>query len=184
MKIESRYSLLVWAVVALVVMNLTILGTLLYQRYKNSGELVSSPEKTSIQSQSQEVFSGRYFMDNLNMTSEQLNEFQRFNPVFRNSAAEINFRLDDLRNAMLEEMAGPDPDIKRLNELSDSIGQLHSKLKKLTYRYYLDIRNICSPAQYPLIEEMFAMTFRGGRRQGKGYHYRMRQGRGNRVWNN
>lgn len=184
MKIESRYSLLVWAVVALVVMNLTILGTLLYQRYRNSEELVNSSEKASIQTQSQEALTDRYFMENLNMTSEQLNEFQKFNPEFRNSVAEINFRLGDLRNAMLEEMAGQDPDIRRLNDLSDSVGQLHSKLKKLTYRYYLDIKSICSPAQYPLIEDMFAITFRGGRRQGQGNHYRMRQGRGNRGWNN
>jgi len=43
MKIENKHSLLVWAVVALAVMNLTILGTLIYQRYKDSGEEVNTP---------------------------------------------------------------------------------------------------------------------------------------------
>jgi hypothetical protein len=82
---------------------------------------------------------------------------------------------------MLTEMASAKSDTTKLNMLSDSIGYMHSRLKKLTYKYYLDIKIICNKEQQQkleqLIREMFAndapMGFpgRGGMRgmgQGKG----------------
>ncbi len=175
MKDERKYSILVWVTVALVVLNLSTLATIFFNRYKDSKNEESAPGRTAVSASRQERFSGRYFREHLNLNPEQLDEFQKFNPVFRKNAREINIRLSEMRSEMLDEMAGKDIDTARLNELSDSIGLMHSNLKKLTYRYYLDMRKICSPEQYPLLEEMFSETFNEGMPGGRGNMMRNRQ---------
>ena len=166
---------MVWIVVALVVLNLSTLTTIIYNRYKVSKNEKSPFRKGTISIPRQERFSGRYFRENLNLNAEQTEEFQKFNPEFRRNAREINIRLSDMRSEMLDEMAYKNVDTARLNELSDSIGLLHSNLKKLTYKYYLDLRKICEPEQYPLLEEMFSETFNEGMPGGRGNMMRARQ---------
>ena len=58
-------------------------------------------------------------------------------------------------------------DTIRLNTLSDSIGILHSNLKKATYKYYIDIKNICDTQQQEKLEQLFGGMFAGDGRMGK-----------------
>jgi hypothetical protein len=59
--------------------------------------------------------------------------------------------------------------------LSDSIGMLHSELKKITYSYYLEFKRISTPEQKEKLNEIFSRMFEGEipAGQGKGM-----QGRG------
>ena len=78
-------------------------------------------------------------------------------------------------------MSANNSDTAKLNLLSDSIGDMHASLKKLSYEYYLDIKNICDEDQKEKLEIVFSEMFSGdeimagqGRgKQGQG------QGRGN-----
>jgi hypothetical protein len=45
--------------------------------------------------------------------------------------------------------------------LSDSIGMLHSELKKITYTYYLDFKRISTPEQQQKLKEIFWLIFEG-----------------------
>ena len=174
MKADNRESLLFWGVIVLAVLNLSIIATLIYQKY------ISQPDTENLTNNYEDMqdrnvrFSGRYFKENLLLTPDQISQFQNFNPAFRNNAMEINTELARLRREMLKEMSGSDPDTSRLNQLSDSIGFLHSQLKKLTYRYYLDFKAICRPDQYPLLEQMFDETFSNDQVSGQGNRMRQR----------
>jgi Spy/CpxP family protein refolding chaperone len=88
-----------------------------------------------------------------------MREFQKFNPEFRNEARATNVRLAKLRGEMLNEMASPETDTSKLNALSDSIGNYHSRLKRITYKYYLDLKSICNPDQKIQLKELFSDTF-------------------------
>jgi hypothetical protein len=59
------------------------------------------------------------------------------------------------------EMSTGSSDTSRLNQLCDSIGQVHASLKKYTYKYYLDIKNICDKQQKVKLEQMFDEMFAG-----------------------
>jgi hypothetical protein len=100
-------------------------------------------------------FSGRYFRDQLGFDSKQMAQFQMFNPSFRNEARQINFALNGLRNSMLMEMSAENADSQKLNAISDSIGVLHSDLKKKTFRYYLQLKELCDPSQQVKLKELF-----------------------------
>jgi hypothetical protein len=159
MKAENKNRWMVWAIVALALLNITTLITVVY--HKNQvieQEVVATPD--SIKSENASVlYSGRYFRDELNLSKEQMNKFSQFNPEFRQEVRAINLKLADKRHEMLVEMAQKDSDKNRLNLLSDSIGYLHASLKKATYMYYLNFKNICTQEQQKKLEHLFGEMF-------------------------
>jgi hypothetical protein len=106
-----------------------------------------------------EQFSGRYYRDYLSFNDEQMEKFRKINPLFRPKVRDITVQLAMKRKQMLREMSAVKSDTFLLSALSDSIGYLHSDLKKLTYRYYLEIKGICDPEQQKKLEQMFGEAF-------------------------
>ena len=106
-------------------------------------------------------FSGRYFRDHLGFNQQQMNRFVEFNPAFRRQIMHINTELAGQRRRMLLEMSTGTSDTSKLNQLCDSIGHLHASLKKYTYKYYLDIKNICDKQQKVKLGQMFDEMFAG-----------------------
>jgi len=159
MQTEYRNRWMIWAIVALAILNISTLITLVY--HKNQvieRAAVATPD--SVRSETASVlYSGRYFRDELNLSKEQMNKFSEFNPAFRQDARAINIKLAEKRHEMLVEMAQKSSDKNRLNLLSDSIGYLHASLKKVTYMYYLNFKNICNQNQQKKLEKLFADIF-------------------------
>jgi len=156
MENNNKQKFLIWAVVVLVVMNISTLATIVYHNKASVKEVVREPAQLEADA---EKYSGRYFRDKLNLDQNQMDQFRRFNPVFRRQAMEVTRKLAENRREMLNEMAGSESDTTRLNALSDSIGILHSRLKKLTWNYYTDIKEICSSSQRELLEQLFTEMF-------------------------
>jgi Spy/CpxP family protein refolding chaperone len=159
MKSENKHNLMVWAIVALAVMNISTLVTILYHQHqsgKNETGLLQDPKQLEANAGK---FSGRYFRDQLNLTNEQMEKFREINSVFRIKARDITIELALKRKQMLVEMAALKNDTSKLNALSDSIGHLHSNLKKITYHYYLEIKSICNPEQQRKLEQLFGEMF-------------------------
>lgn len=163
---------LIWIVILLLVINLAAIVTMLINRQKNVAE--ETPIQAT-ESASSMKYSGRWFRDELGLTREQMRAFSGFNPVFRQKIRHINIELVEKRRQMLEEMADKNSDTTRLNQLSDSIGMLHSDLKKATYSYYLEFKQICTKEQQDKLKQIFSMMFEGELPAGPG---RGMQGRG------
>jgi Spy/CpxP family protein refolding chaperone len=159
MRTGSRYHWMIWAIIALALMNVTTFATILVNRGRTvKTGMLHLPEqaysdRTSLR------YSGRYFRDHLGLTREQMSRFTEFNPVFRRNAREINISLAELRRQMMIEMSAETSDTVKLNTISDSIGRLHSRLKKISWEYYLDLKNICNKEQEAKLEEMFGSMF-------------------------
>ena len=150
---------MVWAIVILAVMNISTLASIMYHKYQSEKtETISVSEQQQLEADS-EKFSGRYFRDQLNLSSDQMDKFKEINPVFRPKARNITIELAEKRKQMLNEMSAEKSDTLRLNALSDSIGQLHSNLKIITYRYYMEIKSICNQEQQRKLEQLFGEMF-------------------------
>jgi hypothetical protein len=159
MKAGNKNRWMVWAIIALALLNITTLITVVYNKNQvTEQEPVTAPD--SLKSENASVlYSGRYFRDELNLSEEQMNKFSQFNPEFRQEVRAINLKLADKRHEMLIEMAEKNSDKNRLNILSDSIGYLHASLKKVTYMYYLNFKNICNQEQQKKLEQLFGEMF-------------------------
>ena len=180
MKIENRYSWMVWAIVILAVMNIATIITVIYNRNQAAKEIVVAEGDQSMTEAGSTKYSGRWFRDELNFTREQMSRFVEFNPAFRGNVRSINYGLNHLREEMLSEMAAGNCDTARLNTLADSIGNLHANLKRVTYKYYLEIKNICDQQQQEKLEQLFGGMFANDGRMGqygKGGQQGRRRGR-------
>jgi Spy/CpxP family protein refolding chaperone len=167
MKTENRNRWMVWAIVALALLNITTLITVVY--HKNQvieKEVITISDPVNSEGASVK-YSGRYFRDELNLSNEQMSMFFQFNPEFRQEVREINQNLADKRQEMLVEMAQKNSDKNRLNLLSDSIGYLHANLKKATYMYYLNFKNICNPDQQKKLQQLFGEMFNSDTQMGQ-----------------
>ena len=159
MRADTKRSMMVWAIVALLLMNISPLVTIVYhQRQSARVEMNPAVDQKQLEANA-ERFSGRYFHDQLNLTSEQTDKFRILNPVFRPKARQITIELAQKRKQMLIEMSNVKSDTSRLNAISDSIGYLHSSLKKITYKYYLDIKSFCNQEQQQKLEKLFEEMF-------------------------
>jgi Spy/CpxP family protein refolding chaperone len=172
---------LIWIIVLLLIMNVSAVVTMFYhkEQVNRTEEVIVNP--ANIESASSMQYSGRWFRDQLQLSREQMNEFSRFNPVFRQRLRSINIELSEKRMQMLNELASEKSDTSLLNDLSDSIGALHSNLKKATYAYYLEFKKICTPQQQEKLKEIFNRMFEGempsggpGRGMQGGRRFRMR----------
>jgi len=154
MKAENKHTLMVWSIVVLAIMNISTLTTIVYHQYQSGKGIAQKQLEVDA-----EKFSGRYFRDQLNLSSDQMDKFREFNRPFRMQARSITIELAEKRKTMLTEMAAPKSDIAKLDALSDSIGNMHSQLKKLTYRYYLDMKGVCNIEQQQKLEQLFNDMF-------------------------
>ena len=179
METNSKYRWMIWAIAFLALMNIATILTVVFQRSKSDTVITTDPivietENSSIK------YSGRFFRDQLNLNKEQMNQFVRFNGEFRQHARDINRNLNRQRNQMLTELSADESDTDKLNRLSDSIGFLHSDLKKLTYNYYLNFKKICTPEQQENLELLFSGIFTNDLQmgqKGQGGQVRRRGGR-------
>ncbi len=177
MRNEIRNRWMVWAIVFLAVMNITTFLTIIYERNKvDNEEVVSEPNQVQSENSSL-AYSGRYFRDQLSLSRDQMNRFIEFNPYFRQQVRSINLNMDRQRHQMLIELAKQNCDTSKLNVLSDSIGALHANLKKVTCKFYLDIKNICNLQQQEKLEQIFDEMFASDVRMGQ-YGMGGREGRG------
>ncbi len=180
MKTENKYGWMILAIVILAVLNITTILTIIYNRNQAANEAAFPEGEQSMTEAGSMKYSGRWFRDQLNFNREQMSRFVEFNPLFRENVRNINMDLNLLRQKMLSEMASEKYDTIWLNTLSDSIGYLHADLKKVTYKYYLEIKNICNQQQQEKLEQLFGGMFASDGRMGqygKGGQQGRRRGR-------
>ena len=179
MKTENKGQWMIWAIVILVLMNVATIITVVHSRNQLAGNGPMQESDKGMSESASMQYSGRFFRDSLGLSMDQMKKFSRFNPGFRQSVMAINRDMSEKRHEMLIEMAKIECDTNRLNVLSDSIGFLHARLKKQTYLYYINFKNICNQQQQKKLEQLFGEMFntdmqmgmnrsgpRGGRRMG------------------
>jgi hypothetical protein len=159
MKVENKHNLMIWTIIILVIINVSTIITIAYHQLQSNESAVSATADPKQPEVNADKFSGRFFRTQLNFSNEQMEKFRQINPLFRPKVREITIELAQKRQLMLREMSSANCDTIRLNAFADSIGKLHSNLKKLTYRYYLEIKEICNSEQQKNLELLFSDVF-------------------------
>ncbi len=171
---KNTSRILIYAVIFLAVLNVATFISIGIHVYQSKKEL---PQASSKAIKNTQNFNGRYFRDHLKLSPDQMNQFRSMNEKFRSNAKRINNELNILRADMLDQMKNTSEETNDLITIADSVGSLHSELKKFTYQYYLDIKSICSEKQTNELNKIFESFFagsethkgRGDQRQGKGF---------------
>lgn len=153
MKIKKT-DILWFAIILLLVLNLSTIGTIVYQNHATSNEreqIVIEPNCDPI--------SGQCFRQNLNFNAEQMKEFRAINRKFRTSAQKIINSIEQLKREFFKELSQESTNQRDIKELSREIGHQHEALKVATAHYYLQLKEICNSEQQQQLEQLFTPLF-------------------------
>ncbi|MCX7987590.1 MAG: periplasmic heavy metal sensor [Bacteroidales bacterium] len=165
-------SWLKWTIILLAVANISTWVTILYIHYYKNSDLVKNTQQPTNNTVD---LSGRYFREQLNWDDNQMEKFRQIHPLFRQEVRYIITKISSTKQDMLNEMFNVSPDTARLDALSDSIGYWHGRLKKITYRYFLELKRISSLEQQKQLEQIFSQLMIGDVPMvGKGWGHRKR----------
>lgn len=180
---NNKYKYLIWTIIALIALNLSMVGTVAWQVYKSKNDQ-QAEQYMQRRNKSAQHGMAPLFIDKVGFDDQQMMAFKEKHQAFRSSAKQTADVLNELRLAMMGELAKEKPDTMVLNNLSEQIGKTHSDLKRRTYRFYLDMKAISRPEQQGALKEVFNMFMQSempGR--GQGPNRQMRNGKRNQNMN-
>ena len=152
MATQRKYRILIWLVVILAATNLSMGLSFLYHRQQDKKREVAVEERTIEVPAQQRT---RFFREQLNLEPQQVLEFRELNRQFNRKAWGIQHHLDDLRVEMVKELSVDSPDMQKLNDISERIGDLHKQLKDETINYYLEMKRNSTKEQQVRLQEIF-----------------------------
>ena len=152
MNTTIKYRILIGLIILLTATNLSTIGSFYYHRLTELRKAEDqSSETLSIPGEQRT----RYFRDQLSLDDNQTNSFREINRTFNRQARLIESKLAELRQGMIEELGRPNSDTIRLKNVTAEIGNNHRDLKELTTRFYLDMKQICTPEQQTKLHAIF-----------------------------
>ena len=138
MKQEIKYKIIIWALIVLVVLNTTAIGTILYNRYLTKSYLYNNTRR------------GRAVgsvVNKIGFSKEQRQKAFQFRDMHWKYNKLIFDELQNQRQRLVMELAKDVPDTLKLDEIAHDIGNLHYELKKETIKHALEMKSICTPKQ-------------------------------------
>jgi len=149
----SRYNILFWLIIILLVINISAITTIFYGiSVRDKKDTKPYPSKTEYHRHHE----GRFFDSSLNLTEEQRQHFKNAKHKFYSEAKIIAGQMHKKRVEFMNELASDEPDTLKLQEIAKDIGSLHTKLKLQTYKHYLELKSICTKEQ----EEKLIIIFK------------------------
>ena len=153
MKTGTRQSTLIWIIIILLATNLATIGSFLYRRYSETQQVENEDAAVSVQVPTEQRT--RFFREQLDLSSSQVDEFRFINRHFNRSANPITAELETLRSRMVDELGKEKHDTTALNRITERIGELHTDLKEETIEFYINMKNVCDEEQKVKLYELF-----------------------------
>jgi hypothetical protein len=161
MENKNKKRILIGALIVLIIMNLTALGTFGYKKYCNSLRHSRHGEKGNFLSENQNERIKYFVKRELQLDDKQ---FQKFCVIKDSNYASTNIiweKLMKFRNASLIEISLENPDTIKLIEISDSIGMYHKKMQIEMNRNFLSVKKLLRPEQLLKYNEMLLNMDKG-----------------------
>jgi uncharacterized membrane protein len=140
---EKNTKILIGIIVLLILLNLTIVGTIIYKKNEVTNYRVQDNKEIVVPNN----HLGRFFREELNLSNKQHRAFQDIRNQYHQNSDSIIKKMEQNRNDIITELGKVKSDTIALNILSKDLGFLHTELKKLTIQYYLEMKEVCNEQQ-------------------------------------
>ena len=147
----TRYRVMIWAVLLLLVLNISVLGTILFRNIRH-GRILSRPPAVM---RFHRHGPGIFLKEELNLTDEQLKGFMEAQQDYRSTAMRERMHINALRNKYLHDLMQTPANDTLMQATCDSIGLLQARLMKETGNYYAQIRKLCRDDQVKKLNAFF-----------------------------
>lgn len=145
-----RNRVLIWILAGLLIITLSILGSLIYHTW-------TEPEKVVLQSGCSS--SCKMLFSELELDSGQQAEMDQILDHFRDSSTNLVVEMRHLRLLLLDELQKEVPDTLQISALSKELGDIQTRMIRITAKQYLQIRSICNPDQQQQLSNVYCDLF-------------------------
>jgi hypothetical protein len=153
--IFKREKILWWVVSLLVVLNATIIITIMYRNSQ-----VQILERTIVVETGTASMSRQHLCQILDLCARQKCQFCPKHTAFKAETDRIIWQIDEEKHLLFKEMQKCCPNADELNRRSENIGNLHTELKKITVDFYRTIYEICcTQEQREKLRQVFEPLF-------------------------
>lgn len=151
----SKLKVLTWLVVVLLVLNVSTIATVFYQKNEKALD-----EQVMVLDADKNIrLTGRYFRQELNFDNDQMQTFRTANHLFQDKVRTIVFKLDSLKTENFVELNQLQSDSAKLDNIAQHIGLQHKELKKVTNEFYLELKTMTNNQQFTLLQNAFSPLF-------------------------
>jgi Spy/CpxP family protein refolding chaperone len=129
---------IIYALLILTAINLAALGTFLFHRFRSCA-------RSRVDYRQAEGF--EQVKQELSLSAEQIVKFQEFRKAFHAELDSLSAQQNELRRQLIQELASPTPDRKRLSEINERINRLQIEAQERVINHLLDVKAILGPEQ-------------------------------------
>jgi periplasmic protein CpxP/Spy len=141
----QKNRLLFWALIFLIVVNLSALAT--YFLFPCKQQVVSC--------NSESMAPGCVLHKELNLTDQQIGQVDKINEDYRQLSKPISGEIRIRRGCILDELEAEVPDTMKVNRLALEISRLQLQLHHENIRHYLELKKVCDPEQALLLSNLY-----------------------------
>ncbi|MEN8120159.1 MAG: Spy/CpxP family protein refolding chaperone [Bacteroidota bacterium] len=161
MDLLTKKKLLIGTIILLVVINISALSTIAYNRYQQTKGVELSDKSNNYQYNRRGGRQQEYNMRVKNFVKRELSlsdeQFEEFSTLKDIHIEESNFLMKEIGNRkklVFKEFCKESQDMAVLEQLADEIGSLHVQIQKETFKHFSDIEEILTPEQLSKFKQM------------------------------
>jgi hypothetical protein len=142
----SKNSILTYAIIVLLVINIVVTGTVLCQKYCHHRK---GPDgcQASGKHMDKELCMSEFLHNDLNFSKKQMDQFHQLKSEFHPVAKTYFDSLEMLENKFFTEITKPQTDTAKLYSFAREFGRIQYGLKHKTIEHLIKIKMMCSPDQ-------------------------------------
>ncbi len=178
---NNRSRLFIMIVGVLTIVNLAAITTVVIHIRRFHANDFFKPDPITVQNDSMVNARGPEFLfRELGFDEKQKTAFLDSRKSFRDDAQPLFQEIRKLNADLMDEIVKDEPDILKLEGISNQIGQLHARVKQLTNRHLLEVKSIATPDQKEKLGFFYReLINRDSGPMGKGNQHRFRHGQRN-----
>ena len=146
----NRQQVIIWILAGLLIITLSILGSMIYHTWSEPEEVLAQSDCSS---------SCMMMFEELELDTAQQEEVEQVLDHFKDSSAALITELRQQRLTLMEELQNDDPDKLKIRLMTEQLGVIQGRMTNLAASQYLQIRAICTPDQKQKLSNIYCDLF-------------------------
>jgi len=142
----------IYLIVVITLINLTALGTILYQRWLKPGQSPCAPMQAS---------RFEHVKHELALTSNQIERFEEIRRDFHSRIDSLNQTLEGINHQLLQEIWTPQPRDAHVDSLIHEISRIQLESQHLVISHFYQFKEVLTPEQWKKFYGIVAERFPG-----------------------
>ena len=148
MDIFDKGKVTFWTIIILIALNIASLAMLWFAPSRPQGG-PGRPEPFGKPGERE-----RFFRNELDLSPEQAQELEAVRQNYIQTSAKLKDAINQISQEYISELFRPELDSGRVQMYLDSLSELRDALEKINLNHFLELKEICGPDKYPLLERL------------------------------